>query len=255
MCIPPGENLCPGYWGVLYVGDAMRNWWYVNILAQVTFVERTVDFFKPFVEDWGYITVFLVSFLEHSFLVGLAVPGDIVLLVGALYSGMGELNIFWVIGLAFIGSVLGDNLGYLIGRKLGRPLIDRYGHVFKLKARVIVVERYFRKYGGVTIFIARFATFIGSLASPVAGMSKMDYKQFLFYESFGSLVWALGYGLLGFFFGSNIELIEQIFRYVGNVLLALFIVVCLGAYIYHKVKSARKHARELEEAMDKELDF
>ncbi|MBN1289241.1 MAG: DedA family protein [Actinobacteria bacterium] len=233
----------------------MKNWWYANILAQVTFFERTVDYFRPFVEEWGYITVFVFSLLEHSFMIGLAVPGDMVLLMGALYAGMGELNIFWVAALAFIGSVLGDNLGYLIGRKLGRPLIDRYGHVFKLKARVIFVERYFKKYGGATVFIARFASFVGTLASPVAGMSRMDYKQYFIYESLGSLVWAILYGLLGFFFGSNIELIEQVFRYVGNFLFGLFIAVCLGAYIYHRVKAARKHSRELGEVMDEELDF
>lgn len=233
----------------------MKNWWFNNIFAQVTFVERTVDLFQPFVEDWGYLTIFLISVLEHSFMVGLAVPGDIVLLMGALYAGTGELNIFWVVALAFVGSVLGDNIGYLIGRKLGRPLVERYGHFLKLKARVIVVEHYFKKYGGATVFMARFVTFVGTLASPVAGMSRMDYRQFFIYESLGSLVWSIGYGFLGFFFGSNIELIDRVFRYVGNTLLIVFILFLLGLYIYHKVKTARRHSRELEEAMEEELDF
>jgi len=122
----------------------------VHLLAEVTLVKSILDFLQPLFKDWGYFIVFGLALLEHSFMVGLAVPGDAVILLGALYAGFGDLNIVVVILLAFVGSVLGDNIGYLLGSRIGRPLIDRHGDFMRLRARVKYVEKYFKKYGGAT---------------------------------------------------------------------------------------------------------
>lgn len=216
------------------------------LLAEVSIIKHFLDLIQPLFADWGYLIIFLVALLEHSFMVGLVVPGDAVLLLGGLYAGLGHLNIVWVIVLAFLGSVAGDNLGYLFGRKLGRPILDKHGEFMRIRARVRLVERYFEKYGGATVFIARFVTFAGTLVSPVAGMSKMKYRKFLAYEVAGSLVWAIGYGLLGYFFGRSEELINNIFGYVGNTLLGIFILIALVAYIVHRVRKRRELSRELD---------
>ncbi len=214
--------------------------------VEASVVKQVIDFIEPLFANWGYVIIFLVALLEHSFMIGLVIPGDAVLLLGALFAGLGQLNIVWVIVLAFLGSVAGDNLGYLLGRKLGRPILDRHGEFMRLRARVVFVERYFEKYGGATIFIARFVTFAGTLAAPVAGMSKMKYKKFFAYDVAGSLVWATGYGLLGYFFGRNEELIQKVFSYVGNTLLAVFILIALTAYIVHVVRKRREFSEELD---------
>jgi len=214
--------------------------------VEASIVKQVIDFIEPLFANWGYVIIFLVALLEHSIMAGLAIPGDAVLLLGALYAGLGQLNIVWVIVLAFLGSVAGDNLGYLFGRKLGRPILDKHGDFMRLNARVLLVERYFEKYGGATIFIARFVTFAGTLASPVAGMSRMKYRKFLAYEVAGSLVWATGYGLLGYFFGRSEELIQKVFKYVGNTLLAVFILIALIAYIVHRVRKRRGFREELD---------
>jgi len=214
--------------------------------VEASIVKQVIDFIEPLFANWGYMIIFLVALLEHSFMVGLVIPGDAVLLLGALYAGLGQLNIVWVILLAFLGSVAGDNLGYFLGRKLGRPVLDRHGEFMRLRTRVVLVERYFEKYGGATIFIARFVTFAGTLVAPVAGMSKMKYRKFLTYEVAGSLVWATGYGLLGYFFGRNEELIQKVFSYVGNTLLAVFVLIALIAYIIHIVRKRREFSEELD---------
>lgn len=214
-------------------------------LAAVSFIERVIEFIEPLFEHWGYVIVFSVAFLEHSFLVGLVVPGDAVLLLGAIYAGMGQLNIGVVILLAFLGSVAGDNLGYLFGRNLGRPILEKHGDFLRLRARVTYVEKYFARYGGATVFIARFVTFIGTLAAPVAGMSRMNYRKFLAYEATGSLIWAVGYGLLGYFFGREKDLILRVFNYIGNTLLIIIVFIALTAYVIHRVRKRKELRQEL----------
>lgn len=212
----------------------------------MSWVQQWLEALEPLARDWGYLIVFLVALFEHFIFLGLIVPGDAVLLLGALYAGMGELNIVFVIMLAFLGSVAGDNLGYLLGLKLGRPILDRYGDFMRLRARVVYVERYFDRYGPITIFIARFATFVGTFVSPVAGLSRMEYRKFLKYEVLGSFVWAVGYGLIGFFFGKNEQLILRIFSYIGNTLLVIMIVIAVTAYVVHKIRKRREIQEELD---------
>lgn len=214
--------------------------------AEASIVKQILEWIQPLFTTWGYLIIFVVSLLEHSFMLGLVIPGDAVLLLGALYAGMGHLNILWVISLAFLGSVAGDNIGYVLGRGLGRPVLEKHGGFMRLKSRVVLVERYFEKYGGVTVFIARFVTFAGTLVAPVAGMSRMEYRKFLLYEVAGSFVWATGYGVLGYFFGRSEEIIQKVFGYVGNTLLVVFATIALVAYILHVLRRRREISEELD---------
>lgn len=221
---------------------------------KTTFITRILDAIEPlFSQWWGYLIVFGVAFLEHSFMLGLVVPGDVVLLLGAFYAGEGNLNIVLVVTLAFVGSVAGDNLGYFLGRRLGRPILDRHGDFMKLGARVLYVEKYFAKYGGWTVFIARFVTFVGTLACPVAGMSKMKYKKFIKYEVAGSAIWAAAYGTLGYIFAQQRHLIARIFNYIGNTLLLIFVSIAVIAYVVHRVRKRREFEEELEELKEEQV--
>lgn len=218
-------------------------------------VKSILDFLQPLFKDWGYFIVFGLALLEHSFMVGLVVPGDAVILLGALYAGFGDLNIVVVILLAFVGSVLGDNIGYLLGSRIGRPLIDRHGDFMRLRARVKYVEKYFKKYGGATVFIARFATFVGTLVPPVAGMSRMRWRTFIKWEVAGSAVWATGYGLIGYFFGRNEELILRVFNYIGNTLLMIFIVIGIVVLAAHRIRKRREFSEELDRVEEEDPEM
>lgn len=224
------------------------------LLAKINIVERILDLIRPLFANWGYLLVFLFAFLERSFLVGLVVPGSAIVLLGGIYAGQGDLNIALVILLAFVGSLAGDNLGYLIGLKLGLPLIEKHGDFMRLRARVRLSEQYFKKYGGVTVLIARFVAVLGTLACPVAGMAKMNYKKFLLYEFLGSTAWAVGFGLLGYFFGRSYNLIMKVFNYFGNALLLVIIGLLLAAYIIYLVREHRKISIELEEVEESGVD-
>ena len=223
------------------------------LVASTSIVERIVEFIQPLFRDWGYPIVFLAAFLERSLLVGLVIPGNVVVMLAGLYAGVGDLNIAWIVAIAFIGSLLGDNLGYLIGLKLGRPLIDKHGDFMRMGARVSLVETYFDKYGGATILIARFVTFLGALVCPVAGMSMMNFRRFLYYELLGSLLWAMAFGLLGYFCGLNRDLIIKVFNYVGNTLLIIVLAIAAVAYVVHVIRERRAINIELDTIDDQEL--
>ena len=206
--------------------------YFYYLIVKVNIVERILDWLKPLFADFGYLIVFGFAFLEHSFMVGLLIPGDVILALGALSAGRGDLNIVLVILLAFTGCVAGDNLGYFLGLKLGRPFLDRHGEFLKLGKRILVAEKYFEKHGGKTIFFSRFVTFVGTLAPPIAGMSRMRYRRFLAYDSAGAAVWSVGYGILGYFFGRNYQQVMKFLSYIGNaglVILVLFIIVVVIA--------------------------
>ncbi|HEY5493215.1 MAG TPA: DedA family protein [Candidatus Anoxymicrobiaceae bacterium] len=222
-------------------------------MASTSIVERIVEFIQPLFRDWGYLIVFLAAFLERSLLVGLVIPGNVVVMLAGLYAGVGDLNIAWIVAIAFIGSLLGDNLGYLIGLKLGRPLIDKHGDFMRMGARVSLVETYFDKYGGATILIARFVTFLGALVCPVAGMSMMNFRRFLYYELLGSLLWAMAFGLLGYFCGLNRDLIIKVFNYVGNTLLIIVLAIAAVAYVVHVIRERKAINIELDTIDDQEL--
>lgn len=216
------------------------------LLASVSLIERIFKFIEPLFQNWGYLIVFGMAFLERSLLVGLIVPGNAVVLVGGLYAGLGDLNIAAVIALAFAGSLMGDSLGYLIGLRLGRPLVDKHGEFMRLEARVRLIEAYFEKHGGATVLVARFVTFLGALACPVAGMSRMKFRRFFAYEVIGSFAWAMAFGFLGYFCGLSRDLILKVFNYVGNTLLVIIIALAVGAYVAHRFKERRELSSELD---------
>ncbi len=196
-------------------------------------LSNLVDVLAPFFASYGYLLLFLGVFLENSAGLGLIVPGETILILGSFFAARGSLNIVTVIVIAFVGAVLGDNLGYYIGRRGGRRLLLKYGkYVFVNRHRLAHVDRYFKKHGGKTIFIARFTSFLRALAAIVAGSAKMPYKQFFFYDITGALLWSIVISLLGYFLGGNWDLIDKIIKRMGYAAFALIIIVIVAVYVF-----------------------
>lgn len=210
------------------------------LTTQATIAQQILEFLKPFFKDWGYLIVFVLALLEHSFLVGLVMPGDVVLLLGSLYAGWGYLDIFGVMSLACLGSIIGDHIGYLLGLQVGRPILDRFSSSNWVNSRVLRAEKYFDKYGGATVFIARFATVVGSVIPLLGGVSKLKYRVFAKYEIPGSFVWAFGYGFIGFIFGKNMDTVLKIINYIGDTILIAMVVIALSAYFANRVRKKRR---------------
>lgn len=186
-------------------------------------MEQVIDFIEPYFDRWGYLIVFLAILLENSAFIGAVVPGDIILLLGGFYAERGSLDLPPIMALAFVGALIGDSIGYVIGRVGGRRLIVRYGHrVFLPAERIARVERYFAEYGLVAVLIGRFAPGIRVVNTFVAGMSRMAYPRFLAAVAAAALVWSIVVPILGFLFAGSLELVHGRLGATGVVFLVLF---------------------------------
>lgn len=183
--------------------------------------------------DWGYWTVPAVLLLENA---GVPVPGETVLLFASFLAyDEGELRLPYLILLGIAACTLGDNLGYLIGRRGGRPLLDRYQHIFRIRNRTIHRgERLFARHGHIAIFLARFIFGMRIIAGPLAGVLHMPWRQFVLFNFLGATVWVTVISLLGYFFGSEWD---TLVRVVGRVNLVIAIVVVAAlVFVWHRYR-------------------
>lgn len=154
--------------------------------------------------DYGYPVVFVLVMVES---LGIPVPGETALIAAALYAGSTHnLQIWWVIAVAAAGAILGDNIGFAIGRYGGARLLLRYGSKIhldepKLKAGVWV----FRRHGGKVVFLGRFVSILRTYAAFLAGTNRMDWPRFLAYNAAGGALWATIYGLAYYEFGGALK--------------------------------------------------
>jgi membrane protein DedA with SNARE-associated domain len=184
-------------------------------------------------EQYGYLIVFLGALGENTAFVGLILPGGTLALLGAFYARAGTLNIGWVILVAWLGTVLGYHVDYLIGRfLLGRYApawsASRIGRRVRLAGRLRLGQRLLRKYGGRTIFVSHVIGHLRSFVALSAGMTRMRYRKFLGYELIAALFWTGGYCLLGYFLGAEFEALQGVIERWGLVLAGALVVLYLG---------------------------
>jgi undecaprenyl-diphosphatase len=185
-------------------------------------LSKLIDLFTTY----GYMIVFFGVMLENA---GVPLPGETILLAAGFFAAQGHFSILLVILIATAGAIIGDNLGYLAGQRLGRPFINRYGrYVFLTPQRVGAGERFFARHGDRAILTARFVTGLRVFAAFFAGMSHMRWRTFFVYNSVGALLWATTISLVGFFFGGSWNLIE---KWVGRAGLFIFAIVAISGAI------------------------
>jgi membrane protein DedA with SNARE-associated domain len=211
-------------------------------------VDRIIEFLEPYLRaPWGYVIVATATFLENSVGAGVIVPGETLVIVGGFYAKVGDL---WVPAVAFVaavGAILGDNLGYWIGRRFGRGWLERHGRkVLITPDRLETAERYYRQHGGKTIFFGRFIPVVRSVGFIVAGVSKMDWRRFFLYDVLG----AVGHTAIGYTLGASYQRFERYATPVGIGLLVLLFFVIGGSKF---LVARRRVTEELEEISD-ELD-
>src|SRR5207247_7933613 len=134
----------------------------------------------------------------------LPVPGETILIIASFYSHHGHLNLGSVILLATVGCILGDNVSFYIGRRLGRPFIEQYGRYLLItQKRLAYVERFFHKHGDKTIFVQRWITGVRVIGALVAGTSRMPWGRLLPFNCLGAVTWVTDIFLLAFCFAVN----------------------------------------------------
>jgi membrane protein DedA with SNARE-associated domain len=156
---------------------------------------------------YGYAVVFLIIGAES---VGIPMPGETTLTLAAIYAGTTHgLNIVGVIVAAAAGAIIGDNIGYLIGRSGGYRLLRRYGHYVRVNEHRVKIGRYlFDRHGGKVVFFGRFVAVLRTYAAFLAGTMKMDWGRFLVFNAAGGVVWAVVYGVGFYYFGSVVKALQ-----------------------------------------------
>ncbi len=158
----------------------------------------------PIISQYGYLGVGGLLFLEDF---GIPVPGETVLIAAAFYAGAGDLNIFLVALIGFIGAVLGDNVGFAIGEYGGHPLVLKYGkYVFLTPERLKRAEYFFNHHGGKVVTIARFIEGLRQLNGIIAGLSDMRWPRFIMFNMLGAALWVSFWASVGYFSGDHIQL-------------------------------------------------
>ncbi len=162
----------------------------------------------------GYAVLAIIVFAESGLLFGFFLPGDSLLVTAGLLASQGYLDIWPLVGLLWMMAVLGDSVGYELGRVTGPRIFKKEKSIFFAKHHLIRSQSFYEKHGGKTIIIARFMPIIRTFAPIVAGVGKMPYLRFLSFNVFGGLFWVgvtlgLGYGL-----GRTIPGIEKYLHFV-----------------------------------------
>jgi len=201
-----------------------------------------INTFSHYFQLYGYYIVFLGLLLENVVFIGLVWPGETVLLAASFFAARGDLNIVLVLICGIAGALIGNNIGYFLGLRGGRPFIERFGHRFFIsEARIKAAEEYFDNHGGKTVFIGRFATGVRVFVSPLAGASHMNYGKFFIYTLLAVLVWTVGIGVAGYLFGQNWELLLKIIERIGWGTLAIIVALVLSVYLYRKIRQRSKN--------------
>jgi membrane-associated protein len=195
--------------------------------------------FLSWYNAYGYPVLFLGVLLENA---GVPVPGETAVLVAAFLAspaGQGHLQLGWVIVVASAAAILGDNLGYWLGRRLARPRLQGgSGFLFLTPQRFGKIEGYFARYGAWTVLLARFVSGLRVVIAPAAGIAGMHWPRFFFANAAGAVAWASTISLLGYFFGRSWERLHHILNWGAWIVLAVLLVL-LGLHHLWRRRSQR----------------
>jgi membrane protein DedA with SNARE-associated domain len=204
-----------------------------NLPALAPYIEAI----NPYVMKYGYGAVFFGLLLEDF---GLPVPGEGLLIAGALFASLGDFNIFLILLCALLGAVIGDNIGYAIGHFGGRKAAIRYGRfVFFTELRFRKLESFFDRHGGKIVSVARFFEGLRQFNGIVAGTGNMAWRRFLLFNILGAVVWVGFWGGVAYFLSERLGFILTSFKrfewylLIGLGLLAVVFVVWQVAGVRH----------------------
>ncbi len=188
----------------------------------------------------GLIILGAIVFAESGLLLGFFLPGDTLLFTAGFFAAQGKLPLAGVLLAIFLGSVLGDNVGYTIGKKTGpRMFRKKDGLVFR-QEYILRAEKFYEKHGGKTVIFARFVPVVRTFAPMVAGIGNMPRRKFMLYNIVGGLLWTVSVTMLGYWLGSLVDP-HTMEKYI-IVAIAGAMIVTVGPTLYHLLREERLRA-------------
>jgi membrane protein DedA with SNARE-associated domain len=185
------------------------------------------------IEDYGLLILFLIVAAESS---GIPVPGETALITTGVLASQGHFEIEWVIVVAAAAAIIGDNIGYWIGRKGGTKLLDRWAFTRRVRDKYMPpAQRFFNAHGGKTIFLARFVAVLRIFGAWIAGITHMPWWRFLLWNAAGGICWALLVGLVSYYLGQAAADAIQKWGLIGaGIAVALAVLLFLGIHYLSK---------------------
>lgn len=205
-------------------------------MSLIEHLETLLRHLPDLVQSYGLIAVFVVILLESA---GIPMPGETMLIAAAVFAGTGKgPPVYWIILVAACAAILGDNIGFWVGRRFGLRLLLRYGPKVRLDERKLKLGQYlFMRHGGKIVFFGRFVALLRTFAAVLAGANNYDPRRFMMFNAAGGIVWATIFGLGGYAFGTRIE---DFAGSVGIAALALAAVFVIAGLVL-----ARRHEGRL----------
>jgi membrane protein DedA with SNARE-associated domain len=189
------------------------------------------------VDALGYPAAGLGILIESA---GIPFPGETLLLAAAAWAAARHHSLVLVILFGFLGATGGSNLGYYLGYRGGRPFVERFGSVFRIRPDHIArSELFFARHGDKAVLAARFILGLRTWGSMLAGMARMPFWRFQLFSALGALGWAVAVGAAGYLLGNNVRLIAAIVRAIGIGGLALMVLIAITLIVLQRRASRR----------------
>jgi membrane-associated protein len=176
---------------------------------------------KGLIEWGGTLLVCVIVFVETGFFVGFFLPGDSLLVTAGVFAASGHLHVSELLLLVPLCAIVGDQIGYWIGRKAGHALYQREDSLVFRKRHLQRAHEFYEKYGGKTVILARFVPIIRTFCPPVAGAAEMSYGRYVAYDVVGGLLWGGGMILVGYSLGRQVPNISENIHYVIAIVIFL----------------------------------
>jgi membrane protein DedA with SNARE-associated domain len=199
---------------------------------------------EPTLNDYGYLAVAGLVLLEDF---GVPVPGETILILGAVYAGAGRLNVVLVGLIGFCAAVLGDNIGFAIGHFGGRPLVERYGrYILLTPERIEKATQFFERHGGKIIVVARFIEGLRQANGIIAGISGLHWAKFIAFNALGAALWVSVWTTIGYVSGNNIDSIYHTATRYSTYFAIAFGVLVLALIVRWFLRHRRRGRRDQE---------
>ncbi|WP_258237571.1 MULTISPECIES: DedA family protein [Arcobacteraceae] len=204
-------------------------------------LSEIINFIVQTVGSLGYIGIFIMMFIESSFIIPF--PSEVVMIPAGYLAYKGEMSMFLVVLSGILGSLTGALFNYYLALKLGRKLLLKYGNYVFIKEETLEkIEQFFKEHGHISTFFGRLIPVVRQYISLPAGLAQMNFAKFTLYTTLGAGIWMIVLAYLGYFLGNNEELLKE---YLHQIIILILVVIAICSYVYYKIyKNKRRDAKQ-----------
>jgi membrane-associated protein len=193
----------------------------------------------------AYVVVACLVFAEDALFIGFILPGETAAVLGGVVASRGNVQLWLMMVLVVLAAVVGDSVGYEVGKHLGPRFLD-LPVLRKRRRKLDEAQDFLRRRGGAAVFLGRFVAFFRAVMPALAGTARMPYLRFLAFNVAGGIVWGTGFVLLGFLAGNSYETVAKAAGRDIAVVVVLLVVIALVAWRVRKARSERDRREEPE---------